>query len=162
MAYDVNIRQAITGTGPEVRAAVEAMIALSDVVKVSDEDLAALYPGRDEPYLIEYVLSLGPVAVVITRGSGGAQWCSRTTTVAVRSPAVPVVDTIGAGGTFGAAVLDALVRSGCAGPKPRGRVAKLSDDQVERLLGWAAEAASITCSRWGANPPYRRELVGVL
>lgn len=160
VAYDVNIRSAITGAGPDVRAAVEEMIGLSDVVKVSDEDLAALYPGRDEAHLIEYVLSLGPVAVVITRGSEGAQWRSRTAVVTVRSPAVSVVDTVGAGDTFGAAVLDALVSLEGAGLKPRGLVAKLGDDQLERLLQRAAKAAAITCSRVGADPPHRRDLVG--
>lgn len=162
VAYDVNIRPAITGSGPEVRAAVEAMIALSDVVKVSDEDLAALYPGRDEAHLIEYVLSLGPVAVVITRGGDRAQWCSPTGAISVRSPVVPVIDTIGAGDTFGAAMLDALVRSDCAALKPRGRVARMGDDEVERVLRRAAKAAAITCSRVGADPPYRGELVGSL
>ena len=158
VAYDVNVRPAITGTGPEVVAAVEAMVALSDVVKASDEDLAALYAGRDEAAAVEHLLSLGPVAVVVTRGGDGAQWTSASATAEVPAQPGPVVDTIGAGDTFGAAMLDALVTRGCAGPGARDGLDRLDADQVRAVLARAAHAAAVTVSRAGADPPYAREL----
>lgn len=158
VAYDVNLRPAITGTGADLVAAVEAMVALSDVVKASDEDLAGLYADRDEAAAVEHLLSLGPVAVVVTRGAEGAAWTSATATATVPAQVGPVVDTIGAGDTFGAAMLDALVARGCTGPAAREALAGLDADQVRDVLARAAHAAAVTVSRAGANPPYQREL----
>lgn len=158
VAYDVNVRPAITGTGPQVVAAVEAMVALTDVVKASDEDLAGLYADRDEAAAVAHLLSLGPAVVVVTRGGDGAQWRSASASVEVPAQVGPVVDTIGAGDTFGAAMLDALMARGCAGPGARQALEGLGADHVHEVLARAAHAAAVTVSRAGANPPYRREL----
>ena len=158
VAYDVNLRPAITGTGPDVVRAVEAMVALSDVVKASDEDLAGLYGDLDEPAAVAHLLSLGPVAVAVTRGGDGAGWRSGQASVDVGAQVGPVVDTIGAGDTFGAAMLDALAARGCVGVDGRQAVAALGADQVREVLARAAHAAAVTVSRAGADPPYAREL----
>ena len=158
VAYDVNLRPAITGTGPEVVAAVEAMVALSDLVKASDEDLEGLYPDLDEAAAVSHLLGLGPVAVVVTRGGDGAGWYAGGEHVAVPAQRGPVVDTIGAGDTFGAATLDALAARGCTGPDARTALAALGADDVRAVLAHAAHAAAVTVSRPGADPPYAREL----
>ena len=108
VSYDVNARPAITGTGPDLVARVEAVAARSDLVKASDEDLEALYAGVDPVAGAKRLLALGAAAVVVTRGQGGATWLSATQEVDVASVPVVVADTIGAGDTFCAAVLDAL------------------------------------------------------
>ncbi|WP_426246206.1 PfkB family carbohydrate kinase [Nocardioides sp. LHG3406-4] len=158
IAYDVNLRPAITGTGPDVVAAVEAMAAVSDVVKASDEDLAGLYDDRDEQAAIAHLLALGPVAVVVTRGAAGSGWYDGS--VAVETPAQPgpVVDTIGAGDTFGAAMLDALATRGCVGAGAPAALRALTAAEVHDVLSWAARAAGVTVSRAGADPPYLRDL----
>src|SRR4051812_32144326 len=106
ISYDVNARPAITGTGPEIVARVEAMAALSDVVKASDEDLEHLYPHLAREEAAGHLLALGPAAVVITRGGDGATWVAEHATVETASLPVPVADTIGAGDTFAAATID--------------------------------------------------------
>lgn len=149
VSYDVNARPAITGTGPELVASVERMAAVADVVKASDEDLAALYPDLDTAAAARHVLGLGPAAVVVTRGGDGATWVDAQRAVEVASLPVDVADTIGAGDTFGAAILDALWdRSPAA----------LTTAEVEEVLAHAARAAAVTVSRPGADPPYRSEL----
>ncbi len=158
VTYDVNLRPAITGTGSEVVAAVEAMVALSDVVKASDEDLAGLYADLDEPAAIAHLLTLGPVAVVVTRGGDGAGWYTAGVSVQISAQAGPVVDTIGAGDTFGAAMVDALATRGCVGIAARDALGALGSDEARDVLAQAARAAAITVSRAGANPPYAREL----
>lgn len=149
ISYDVNARPAITGTGPDLVARVERMAAVADLVKASDEDLAALYPDLDTEAAARHLLGLGPSAVVVTRGGEGATWVSADHTVEVASLPVRVADTIGAGDTFGAAVIDAL------GDRAPGG---LSSDEIEEVLAHAARAAAVTVSRPGADPPYRSEL----
>lgn len=158
ISYDVNARPAITGTGLEVVAAVERMAAISDLVKASDEDLTALYPDLDNVTAARNLLGLGPEAVVITRGGDGATWVGVSGQAEIASLPVVVADTIGAGDTFGAALLDALWERGLLGAERREALRELSMDEVAEVLAHAARAAAVTVSRPGADPPYRHEL----
>ena len=154
VVYDVNLRPAVTGTGPEVREAVEAMARLADVVKASDEDLAGLYPGHTPEQAAAVLLALGPSAVVATLGAAGARWYDARRHVGVDAVPVTVADTIGAGDTFDAGLIDALASLGVLD----GRLPELGTDDVRGALAWAARAAAVTVSRPGADPPWRREL----
>ncbi|MCW2814097.1 MAG: Ribokinase [Nocardioides sp.] len=142
VTYDVNARPAITGTGPEVVGRVESVCRRADVVKASDEDLAVLYPAIGLDEAATHLLGLGPRAVVVTRGGDGATWYAAGGRVEGAATTTDVVDTIGAGDTFSAAVLDALWE----GLDPAATVAH------------AARAAAVTVSRPGADPPTRAEL----
>ncbi|MBZ5734495.1 PfkB family carbohydrate kinase [Nocardioides sp. TRM66260-LWL] len=157
VAYDVNARPAVTGTGADTVAAVERVVALADVVKASDEDLEALWPALGVDAAAERLLTLGPHAVVVTRGGEGATWFRAEGRVDVRSRPVTVADTIGAGDTFGAALLDGLWDAGLLGA-PWATTPELDDARIEALLAHAARAAAVTVSRPGADPPHRREL----
>ena len=166
VTYDVNLRPAITGTGPDVVAAVLAMAALADVVKASDEDLDALWPGRPVGESASALLALrgGPVAVVVTHGAEGASWhaCSGAdwSTGGVRAAPVDVVDTIGAGDTFAAGLLDRLWP--LLGPGGRERICALTPDEWAAALTYAGRAAAVTVGRVGADPPTRAELAAAL
>ena len=151
------MRPSVTGVGPAIAATVEATVALTDLVKASDEDLEALYPGDSEAAAAERLLALGPAAVVVTRGADGAAWYADGLAVAAPGVAVSVADTIGAGDTFGAAMLDELARRGLLGG---GVVAlkAMSRDDVAGVLDFATRAAAVTVSRPGADPPWRTEL----
>src|SRR6478735_7141210 len=140
ISYDINARPAITGTGPGLVALVERMVAVSDLVKASDEDLAALYPGVGTESAARRLLALGPVAVVVTRGPDGATWISEHATVEVGSLPVEVADTIGAGDTFGAATLDALWERGRLGAEHRDALGRLPAEEVAEVLAHAARA----------------------
>jgi len=150
VSYDVNARPAITGTGPDVVALVERAAGVADLVKASDEDLNGLYPDLGIAEAAAHLLTLGPAVVVVTRGADGATWVEAARTVEVASLPVDVADTIGAGDTFGAAVIDALW--------DRGPIAGLSSEAIAEILDHAARAAAVTVSRPGADPPYRSEL----
>ena len=155
VSYDVNARPAVTGTGPEVVAAVEEVAALADLVKASDEDLDALYPGEPPDQAVGHLLDLGPSAVVVTRGRHGATWYGGGRRVVVPAIEAQVSDTIGAGDTFAAAMIDALWDLDALA----GRLPDLDPDMVESVLRHAARAAAVTVSRPGADPPYRHELL---
>ena len=139
MTYDINARPAITGTGPDLVAQVERVASLADLVRASDEDLAALWPDVDMTASVQHLLGLGPSAVVVTRGPDGATWTSTSGEVTVDSVPVQVADTIAAGDTFGAALIDALWERGHLG----GRLGPLSDKVVTEVLEHAVRAASV-------------------
>ena len=155
VSYDVNARPAVTGTGPDVVRAVEDVVALADLVKASDEDLQTLYPDASVDQSVERLLGLGPSAFVVTRGRQGATWYRPGGRVDVAAVEAEVADTIGAGDTFAAGILDALTDLDALG----GRLTGLEHDGIEFVLRHAASAAAITVSRPGADPPYRHELL---
>lgn len=158
ITYDINARPSITGTGAEVVAQVERVAALADVVRASDEDLEALYPDRSLAESAHALRALGPAAVVVTRGGEGALWVADAGQGEVASATVTVADTIGAGDTFGAALIDGLWSRGLLGAGSRERLRRLPASEWEGVLAYAARAAAVTVSRPGADPPYRHEL----
>lgn len=158
VTYDVNVRPALTGTGPDVVAAVQQSAAVADLVKASDEDLAALWPDLSLDEAARHLLSLGPVAVVVTCGGQGSRWVTHAGHGVEPAPSVRVADTIGAGDTFGAALVDALWERDLLGQARRQALAALDADTWAEVLGWAARAAAVTVSRPGADPPRRGEL----
>jgi len=155
ISYDINARPAVTGVGPDVVQAVEDVVALADLVKASDDDLLALYPGKTVEQSVDRLRGLGSAAVVVTRGPRGATWFGADGRVDVAAVEVEVADTIGAGDTFGAGVIDALCELDAVG----GRLPGLGSHEVEGVLRHAARAAAVTVSRPGADPPYRHELL---
>jgi fructokinase len=156
--FDVNARPAITGAGEAVVARAERMARLADVVKASDEDLETLWPGVPHREVATRLLVAGTGAVVITRGGAGVSWYAATGDVDVPAPSVAVVDTIGAGDTVTAAVVDALWELGVAGAGAGERLRALGRSEWTTVLEFAARAAAVTVSRPGGDPPHRHEL----
>lgn len=167
VSYDPNARPSIMGEAAAARRDVEALVALSDVVKVSDEDVAWLCGESSEEALVGVVhswLDLGPGLVVVTRGGAGATaWARDGATADVACEQVEVVDTVGAGDSFMAGLVDGLWRLGlladlAGGARPADRLAALDAGTLERVLRRCARIAAITVSRAGANPPRLDEL----
>jgi fructokinase len=156
LSYDPNARP---GTVPRdvMRARVEEFVGLSDVVKVSDEDLAYLYPDERPEDVCTRWVQAGPALVVLTRGAQGlAAWRPGHDAIVVAGRPVSVVDTVGAGDTVTAALLVGLGDVGALGAG--GDIAGLDDVAIRGILERAAAAAAITCSREGAQPPTRAEV----
>lgn len=149
---DPNIRP-IAAADPVYRERLESVIPLSTIVKASVGDMAWLYPDLDYKSGAQRMLELGVRLVAVTLGIDGAFAATEDLRVAVAAPPVNVVDTVGAGDTFSAALLARLYDYGLVRPDPT-----LDVSQVESALRFACLAASITCSRTGADPPYRSEL----
>lgn len=156
--YDPNARPAIMGAPDEVRPRVEALVQLSDVVKVSDEDLDWLYPGTD-PVAVARDWQRGtPALVVVTFGGKGAVAVSDAGEVEAVAPRVEVVDTVGAGDSFMGALIDGLWEHDLLGAARRDALNAVDAETVQNVLDRCVAVAAITVSRAGANPPRRQEV----
>jgi len=158
VSYDPNVRPRLMGERRAAVAQVERCVALSDLAKASDEDLAWLYPGEPEQSVAARWLALGPAAVLVTRGDGEATGSTRTGAVSVPAVRTAVADTVGAGDSFMSATLDALAALGLLGAARRSELAALGSGTLAAVLRHAAAAAAVTVSRPGANPPTAAEL----
>jgi fructokinase len=161
ISYDPNARPSLMGDPPEVRAKIEQLIGLSDVVKASDEDIAWLYDGAPLSDILRLWGRLGPPLVVVTRGDKGALIGLSMTgeLTSVDAPVVDVVDTVGAGDSFMAGLLSGLLDAGLLGgiqARERLRSASLAD--IRPAVNRALACAAITVSRAGAEPPHLAEL----
>lgn len=162
IAYDPNCRPSIITDVDYAREQAEKFVRLSDVVKASDEDLQWLYPGVDPKESARRWLALGgtqgPAVVVLTQGGEGPWAVCAAGEAACPVPEVAVVDTVGAGDSFMAALLSTLVDRELDGAQRRGDLREMSTATLSEIIGYAARAAAITVSRAGANPPSRDEL----
>ncbi|NKX51727.1 carbohydrate kinase [Arthrobacter deserti] len=158
ISYDPNCRPTLITDREFARRQAEKFVRLSDLVRASEEDLHWLYPARPVEDTARAWLALGPAMVVVTRGAGGPWAVTRSGTAELDAPAVDVVDTVGAGDSFSAALIGALVDRGLAGSGWRGRLRDIGPVQLQQILEYATRAAAVTVSRPGANPPSREEL----
>ena len=161
-SYDPNLRPRIMGSPDEERPGVERLVAASDVVKASDEDLAWLYPGEAADDVVRRWAGLGPALVVVTRGVQGATATRASAPdelLAVAPRPVTVVDTVGAGDAFMSGLLSGLLDAGLLGGRDARRALHDADaEQVHEALSRAVWTSSVTCGRAGAEPPTRHEL----
>ena len=163
ISYDPNCRPSIIANVDFAREQAEKFVRLADVVKASDEDLAWLYPGVDPHESARRWLGLagteGPAVVVVTHGGAGPWAVCAAGEISSEAPPVPVVDTVGAGDSFMAALLCALVDRELDGAQRRTELRAISTAELFHVITYAAKAAAVTVSRAGANPPNRAELL---
>jgi fructokinase len=152
---DPNIRPSFINDQPTYRKRMAEMLALADIIKISDEDLHWLEGAGDLESLARGLLARGPKVVFLTEGAKGARAITATQNRFVAGQKVVVADTVGAGDTFNAGALAALHT---AGALSKSALASLSDETLDAALSLGNRAAAVTVSRPGANPPWTHEL----
>jgi fructokinase len=158
ISLDPNIRPNIITDKVTYCQRLENWLKSVDIIRVSVADLNWLYPQADPETLIKQWLNLGPSLGILTLGAQGAQAYTRTGVVVMaKAPAIQVVDTIGAGDSFLAAVLAYLDEQKIL--TTRTQLMNVSADQLTACLNYANRAAAINCSRAGANPARKSELI---
>ena len=160
VSIDPNIRPTIIGDAKAWRPRFERLLARCHIVKASTEDLAYLYgDGVDAGAWAAHWLTAGPQLVIITRGDDGASVFFGSSTYNVPVRKVDVIDTVGAGDSFHAAVLVSLEEQNLLRP---GAIRLASRDALIRAIHFAIVASSVTCSRQGADLPTRADVEAVL
>jgi fructokinase len=155
VSLDPNLRPSLVTDRAATLRRLEAIASKAAIVKVSDEDLAWLYPGLGEAAGLDRLIGLGPELIVLTRGEAGSLAMTRKARVEARARRVKVADTIGAGDSFHAALLHRLETTGV---KDRAALEGLGERDLSGLLDFAGAAAALTCTRVGAEPPTIAEL----
>ncbi len=151
LVFDPNIRTSVVNDRDRYIAIMQKWAAISSVIKMSEDDLAWLYPDMDFRAAAKNFINEKTQLVVLTRGASGIDGYTQDGEVSVPGVRVDVVDTVGAGDTVGAILVEAIVKYG---------LDNLVGTTLENTLHRAAQAAAITCSRAGANPPTFQELEG--
>ena len=149
IVFDPNIRPAVMSDQAEYVKQVERWVSISSAVKVSDDDIYWLYPGVELDQVANKWLAMGPELVVVTFGDKGLTGYRKDEKVGVDAKKVVVADTVGAGDTVGAILVEAIIEDG---------LDKLTGMRLSVMLNRAAKAAAITVSRTGALPPSKAEI----
>ena len=149
IVFDPNIRPAVMNDREKYVKQVERWVSISSAIKVSDEDINWLYPSLEIEQVVKNWLAEGPSLIVVTYGDKGLVGYRLDEKVSVDAAKVVVSDTVGAGDTVGAILVEAIVKDG---------LSSLSGVRLDMLLKRAAKAAAITVSRSGANPPTLKEI----
>ncbi|WP_333713452.1 carbohydrate kinase family protein [Yoonia sp.] len=152
---DPNVRPSFIKEADRYRARIARMLAVCDIVKMSDEDLAWFHPDDSTEDAARKLVAGGVALLCITEGSKGVTGYSASHEVFVAAQKAKVVDTVGAGDTFNAGLLASLHE---AGALTKDRIAALDKDTIRAALSMGARTAAITVSRAGANPPWAHEL----
>jgi len=151
LVFDPNIRTSVVNDRDRYIAIMQKWAAISSVIKMSEDDLAWLYPDMDFRAAAKNFINEKTQLVVLTRGANGIDGYTQDGEVSVSGVSVDVVVSVGAGDTVGAILVEAIVKYG---------LDNLVGTTLENTLHRAAQAAAITCSRAGANPPTFQELEG--
>ena len=149
IVFDPNIRPAVMSDRQQYVRQVERWVSISNAVKVSDDDIYWLYPGQDLDKVAKRWLGMGPELIVVTFGDKGLAGYRDNSKLSVDAKKVVVADTVGAGDTVGAILVEAIIEDG---------LDKLNGERLSLMLDRAARAAAITVSRSGALPPGRDEI----
>ena len=163
ISFDPNIRPFMIKDRGGFISRFEKWVAASTIAKISLADFEYLYTKLDAEKALQKILAMGPRLAICTMGQKGALALLRRndgSVVKVNAPVVnlPVIDTIGAGDAFHGAFLSWLYKKDKIS---RSSLANLSETDLYDALFFANKAASITCSRQGAEPPTLREVVNL-
>jgi fructokinase len=153
LLVDPNCRPSIVRDPAAYRARMAQVLARADVIKVSVEDLGFLRPGEGLEAGVAWLAALRPKAILVTDGAGPVRVVTAGATHAIDVPPIDIVDTVGAGDTFGAAALACIVHDGVTRTG-------LDADAAVRAARFGVRAAAIACTRAGADPPTLDELGG--
>ena len=153
IVFDPNVRSSVVGDREKYRSAVEKWVGISSVIKLSDDDVSWLYPEESMDEVAKRWIAGGASLVVVTRGAHGIIGYTEDGYEEVDGAKVTVVDTVGAGDTVGAVLVEGIMKHSVIG---------LQGQVLNAVLHRAAIAAGITVSRAGAQPPRLHELVEAL
>ncbi len=155
ISFDPNIRPGLITNRESYLKMFESLVSHSHIVKASDEDIKWLYPAMQLEEAADILIKKGASIVIVTMAAKGAFALCSDGLVRVDAIDIPIADTVGAGDTFHAAFLSYLHEERILEIES---IEKLKGDSVKKALEYAIKAASITCSRPGANPPFKNEM----
>lgn len=157
LTLDPNVRPSLISDWVDYRKRFHKWVLYVDILRLSQVDFDWLCPARMLEDLLPDWFDSGLSLVVLTKGAeGSTAYLSNGTIVSVPAEEIVLGDTVGAGDSFFSALLTFLHDHGML--KERSNIRKMNDSDLQACLTFASKAAAITCSRKGADPPYRHEM----
>lgn len=153
---DLNARPAALADRSSWAARIDRLLGRADVMSASLDDLAVLLPDAPLEAAVARVLGRGPRVVLLTDGPRPARIVTRRGTATLAPPLLPVVDTVGAGDSFGGGFLATWIGQGL------GRDDLDDDAALADAVGRALLIASLNCTKRGAEPPTTAEVASAL
>lgn len=144
LAVDPNVREDRSLDRADALRRLRELCELAHLVKASDEDMSLLWPGEAPEAACRRLAAGGRLAVLTLGARGSVAFLPDGRPLRIPAVPVEVVDTIGAGDAFMAALLGGLARFD-RGP------ADLAPAAVLELLHRAATAAAEVCAQTGAD-----------
>ncbi|WP_299879582.1 carbohydrate kinase [uncultured Cocleimonas sp.] len=160
ISLDPNIRAIVEPDMKVWQNRVDELVSLADIVKVSDEDLELMYPDTAPEEIIQKWLATGLKLIVLTRGGEGSSLWSAQAHTNLETPKIKVIDTVGAGDTYQAALLDSV--GGLFAQYGNDWSEQLDENKLKEIGNFSAAAAAITCSRQGADLPTKTEVLNFI
>lgn len=155
ICLDPNIRPTLIARKRKHMARLNRLIALCDILKISDEDVRWMTGHDDLAKAAKGWLKKGPKIIAVTKGRDGVEIYTKTFSFMQAAPQVVVADTVGAGDTFTAGFLATLLKNGNL---TKNGTAHINEEDLRHAADFAVRAAAVTCTRPGANPPWAREM----
>lgn len=155
LSFDPNIRPSLVEDRDHYMKRFGTLCAISEIVKLSDEDLDWLYPGLEFRDALNEIMKLGPSLIALTEGAKGSLILNKEHSVTVPIEKLKVCDTIGAGDTFHGALLDFIYKKNWL---TRERLDRLTAGELEQIGSYANKAAGLNCMKPGADPPTETEM----
>lgn len=156
ISLDPNIRPTLINDKAKHLKRLNRLIALCDIVKISDEDVKWMTGSTNLEKAARAWLKKGAKIIAITKGGEGCVVYTKRFGFEALAPKVKVADTVGAGDTFTAGLLFALSEFGCLNKKA---LATIGDEALKAAAFYAMKAAAVTVSRPGADPPWAKEML---
>lgn len=155
LSLDPNVRPSLIADAPSYRERIRRLMAMANILKLSDEDLAWLYEEFDQSQaLSNLILDTKAEVVVLTKGGdGSAVYHGGVWHEAPSAPLKVLSDTVGAGDTFMASMLVWLTQN-----RYFKNMVELTLVDKQEMQAYASLAAALNCERQGCNPPWRNEL----
>src|SRR6478736_6705073 len=153
VSIDPNLRTLLVPVG-NYRAWIDRWAGLADILRLSEDDLVQLWPGRTPEEAAVHLHACGVPLAIVSLGADGAFASLRGETVRIPALHTTLVDTVGAGDSFHGGLLHYLAAAGHLG----GRLESLTTAALQLAVAFASQVSAVTCSRAGANPPWATEL----
>ena len=155
ISLDPNIRPGFITDEPAYRKRLCHMIAMSDIIKISEEDLDWIEPGGRFEHVAQNWIDGGASVVTLTKGEEGSRSITRRDDIVVPAAPAKVVDTVGAGDAYNAGFLSSLRASGTLS---KAGIRKIDQNTLRLAIDFGSRVAAYTVARAGANPPWRKDL----
>ncbi|WP_419902018.1 carbohydrate kinase family protein [Kiloniella sp.] len=155
ISFDPNIRTSFISDEISYRKRIDRMLGMSDIVKISDEDLNWLAPGANIHDFAHQLLEKNSSLVLYTEGAKGATAFTKTVKYFEPGLQVEMIDAIGAGDSFNAGVLASLYQQELLTKR---KLKELSEEQIRSALRQGNKVAAFTVTQTGSNPPWKKQI----